>query len=372
MVIKEKEVLEIINQVQKSVQNKEVPVELVPMKDLMNLLEATLGGTFWKRIGVTSQEAFETMPSRYKELLEHCQRNGDAEGFVLVLELMKNQYKCTYATLSKEELHRRTKKYKAFVYNIGNAMASVQYWIHKGKQRSGEIQPISFVREMKGAVYTCLVGNSTTLYQPEYINVHWDYICFTDKKDKWGVKEGIWEYRKMEKIEESESNSSMYYRYKIKPHEILEGYDYSIWVNAQIQIVGEMEQMYKIYGEETSFLAFPAYIQDNLYDAVRTTLSTDDENIELRRKMYRYREEGFPEHFGLISTNVMYRNHRDEVLNKVMDTWWEESEKCQQLREFGFSYAAWKHGLNYSLCDLFAEWNPYVRNVSLELEVGEQ
>ena len=96
MVIKEKEVLEIINQVQKSVQNKEVPVELVPMKDLMNLLESTLGGTFWKRIGVTSQEAFETMPSRYKELLEHCQRNGDAEGFVLVLELMKNQYKCPY------------------------------------------------------------------------------------------------------------------------------------------------------------------------------------------------------------------------------------------------------------------------------------
>ncbi len=371
MVIKEKEVLAIINQVQQSVQNKEVPVELVPMKDLMNLLEATLGGNFWKGIGVTPQESFGTMPSRYKDLLEHCQENKDSEGFVLALELLKNQYKCTYAILSKEELHRRTKKYKAFVYNIGNAMSSMQYWLHKGKKKSEGTQSISFGREKKGAVYTCLVGNSSTLYQPEYINVHLDYICFTDKKEKWGSKEGIWEYRQMEKIDENENASSMYYRYKIKPHEVLAEYDYSIWVNAQIQIVGEVEQLYKIYGEDTSFLAFPAYVQDNLYEAVHTTLSTDDENIELRRKMFRYREEGFPEHFGLISTNVMYRNHRDEVLNRVMNTWWEESENCQQLREFGFSYAAWKYELNYSLCDLFAEWNPYIKNVSLELEVGE-
>lgn len=367
MVIKEKEVLGIINQVLQSVKNKEVPVELVPMGDLMKLLEATLGGTFWKGIGVTKQDAFGTMPLRYKELLEHCQEIKDTEGFILALELLINQYQCTYAILSKEEINHRTKKPKLYVLNIGSAMASVQYWLHK-KQQSGENRnSISFDRDRRGVVYTCLVGKNVTLYQPEYISVYLDYICFTDKKEKWGTKEGVWEYRKMEKREENESNSSMYYRYKIKPQEVLAEYDYSIWVNAQMQIIGEVEQLYDIYGEGSSFLAFPAYVQDNLYEAVRTGLSTDDENIQLRRKLLHYREAGFPEHFGMISTNMMYRNHQDETLNRVMDIWWQESEECQQLREFGFSYAAWKCGLNYSLCDFFAEWNPYIKNVELDL-----
>lgn len=371
MVIKEKEILGIINQVQQSVKEGKVPVESVPMKDLLNLLEATLGGTFWKGIGVTSQEAFDTMPGRYKALLEHCQEKGDSEGFVLALELLKNQYQCTYAILSKEEINRRTKNYKVFILNMGNAIASIQHWMNKARQRGNAVMPISFEKEQRGVVYTCLVGNKRKLYQPEYVNVHLDYICFTDKKEKWGTKEGVWEYRPMEKDGEQESNSSMYYRYKLKSHEVLKEYDYSIWVNAQIQIVGELEQLYNGYGEKSSFLSFPAYVQDDLYEAVHTTLKSDDENIELRRKMLRYREEGFPKHFGLISTNLMYRNHRDEVLRLVMDTWWNESGKCQQLRELGFSYAAWKHGLNYALCDLFAEWNPYIKNVDLDLEVGD-
>lgn len=371
MVIKEKEILGIINQVQQSVQIGEVPVELVPMDDLMRLIEATLGGNFWKGIGVTSQGAFDTMPHRYKILFEHCKETADSEGFVMALELLKNQYQCTYAMLSKEEINRRTKKYKTIVLNMGSALASVQYWLHQQRKKNVVVQATSLGKEARGVVYTCLVGNNATLYQPEYINVHLDYICFTDREEKWGTSDGIWEYRKMEKGEEQESESSMYYRYKIMPQEILREYDYSIWVNPQVQIVGELEQIYKGYGEGATFLAFPAYVENDLYGAVRTALNTDDENIELRRKLLRYREEGFPEHFGLISTNMMYRDHRDEKLKQVMQMWWRESKECQQLREFGFSYAAWKCNLTYSICDFFAESNPYINNVGLELDISE-
>lgn len=371
MVIKEKEVLGIISQIQRSVESGEVPIDLVPMNDLLNLLDATLGGSFWKRIGTTSQDAFDTIPTRYKMLLEHCQSKKDAEGFVLVLELMKNQYRCTYAALSKEEIDRRTKNYKVFILNIGSAMASLQYWIHKSHKETETEYSISFGKEIKGAVYTCLVGANSVLHQPEYINVYLDYICFTDKEEKWGTKDGVWEYRKMERKEEEESNSSMYFRYKIKPHEVLGEYDYSIWVNAQMQIVGEVEQLYEIYGRGNSFLAFPAYVQDNLYEAVHTSLNADDANIELRRSLLHYREEGFPEYYGMISTNMMYRSHKDEILNQAMDIWLRESERCSQMREFGFSYGAWKSGLKFAICSLFAEWNSYIKNRDLDLEVDE-
>lgn len=367
MVIKEKEVLGIISQIQQSVENGEVPVDLVPMNDLMNLLDTTLGGSFWKRIGTTSQDAFDTMVARYKAILEHCQSNKDVEGFILVLELMKNQYRCTYAALSKDEINNRTRNYRAFILNIGNAMASLQYWIHKPHRKNAAEYSINFGKDKRGAVYTCLVGKNSGLHQPEYINVYLDYICFTDKEEKWGTREGTWEYRKMER-EKGESNSAMYYRYKIKPHEVLKEYDYSIWVNGQMQIVGEVEQLYEIYGRGNSFLAFPSYIQDNLYEAVHTSLNADDENIRLRKKILHYREEGFPEYYGMISTNMMYRNHEDKILNQAMDIWLREATECSQMSEVGFSYGAWKSGLEYAICSLFAEWNSYIKNRDLNLE----
>ncbi len=373
MTINQKEVIGIIDRVQKSVESGEVSVDQIPMNELMNLLEATLGSRFWKGIGATAQNCFDTMPQRCKELLEHCQKQNDAEGIVLALELLKNQYRCIYAILSKDELNSRTRNYKVLSLKIGNAYAALQYWRHKTVHGENTEYYNAKEMEQKGVVYTCFIGKNGAPHQPEYINVYWDYICFTDKEEKWGTKDGVWEYRKIERIGEAEQkgNAAVYDRYKMKPYEVLPEYDYSIWINPQVQITGELEQFYKIYGRGYAFLGLPAYVHDNLYEVVQTSLNEDDENIELRRTLLHYREEGFPEHFGLINTNLMYRSHKDETLIKVMDTWWQEAKRCKQLKEFGFSYAAWKHQLKFGMCDLFAEYNSYIKNVELDLEVGE-
>lgn len=370
MIIKEKEIICILNQVQQSLEKELIPIELIPINDLLNLIEATLGGTFWKGIGKTSQETFNTITQRYEILLMHCRENKDKDGIVMVLELLKNHYQCTYAILSKEEMDRRTQKYKNLILSIGGAMASMQYWRHKSfhESESKGVYPICLEKGKKGVIYTCLIGLNTSLYQPEYIDIDLDYICFTDNKEKWGTKNGVWIYHKIEKEDAAEDDFTMYYRYKIRSFSILKEYEFSIWINPQMQITGKLELLYKIYGKDASFLAFPAYVHDNLYEVLHTTLNKDDENIELRKKLLHLREEGFPEHSGLISTNLMYRNHRDETLNQVMNIWWQESERCLQLREFGFNYAAWKCAFNYSLCNLFSEWNSFIKNMALNLE----
>lgn len=365
MTINQNEIIGILNRVQESIQTGAVPVSEVPMDDLLKLLEATLGGTFWKGIGATAQNCFDNMPQRCENLLRHCQMQNDAQGFVLALELLKTQYQCIYAVLSKEELDKRIKPHKALAVRIGSAYAAVQYWLHQDRRAANASVSDNAVEGKKGVVYTCIRGKNRKPSQPEYINVHWDYICFTDEQDKWNTRDGVWEFRKLDATEEA------YYYYKLMPHKVLGEYDYSIWINPQIQIIGELERFYKIYGQGSTFLGIPAYVQDNLYEALRTNLRADDENIELRRILYQFREEGFPEHFGMINTNLIYRSHRDEVLKNVMDTWWRQAQRCSQLREFGFAYAAWKNRFDFALCDLFAEWNPYIKNVDMDLEIGE-
>ena len=59
----------------------------------------------------------------------------------------------------------------------------------------------------------------------------------------------------------------------------------------------------------------------------------------------RYREEGFPEKYGLGETRVLYRKNNDDC-KKLMDAWWAEVEKGSHRDQLSFDYARWKTGVD--------------------------
>jgi len=102
---------------------------------------------------------------------------------------------------------------------------------------------------------------------------------------------------------------------------------------------------------------------------METGLNSDEENIQMRKKYLQYEKEGYPRHYGIISNNIIVRNHQDEKMCRVMETWWDEAMQCGRLWNFGFNYAAWKHDFEFEICDAFVEWNFYFKNVVCDLEV---
>ncbi|MBQ6888597.1 MAG: hypothetical protein IJN54_13915 [Lachnospiraceae bacterium] len=362
----EQKLVDIIHKIQGALERGELEISQFPIEDIINLIESALGENVWRSIGSRPEPAFSLIGQEYRKMLSRCMENRDVEQCIGVLSLLEYQYRCFYTALGRDEQLYREETLRKLVLRMGDAYAEVQCRKLNLRQEDWKGEQ-SLLESGKGVVYTCLVKDEARLPLPEYRNVAWDYICFTNRQDLAGKTAGMWEFRLIRE-EEQQHKAETFYKYKVKPWEVLPEYDYSIWIDPQVQIVGPLEQWYKIYGRNASFLGFPAYDKDDIYTSVSTTMTEDDRNIELRWKLLQYRKEGFPEHYGLINTNLMLRSHRDETLNQVMRDWWKEMHECNALLEYAFSYAAWKNELKYALCGLFAENNAYIKNEDIDLE----
>lgn len=255
--------------------------------------------------------------------------------------------------------------YQNILRETGNAWAELQYRLHEERQGhwAGMLKKLPSER---GVVYTCLFGEDTIILEPEYKNVFWDYVCFTDQKNKWGEREGCWRFFEAQNPGNWNYDLLATY-YMINSHRIFQDYDFSIWISPEMRIIGELEQWYEVYNKNSSFLAFSDYKDDSIYDIIETTLYNDDRNIAGRKKMYGYRQEGYPEHYGLIDTRCIYKNHRDELLFQVLDDWWKDAAGDIMYGKYGFNYAAWKRNFKFAICDQFVEENWYIVNSRLRL-----
>ena len=84
----------------------------------------------------------------------------------------------------------------------------------------------------KKVIYTCLVGNYDVLRQPLAIDESYDYICFSNDIKEERV--GVWQIRPIPFKHKDKARLSRYV--KILPHRALEDYEWSLWMDANIQI----------------------------------------------------------------------------------------------------------------------------------------
>lgn len=64
----------------------------------------------------------------------------------------------------------------------------------------------------------------------------------------------------------------------------------------------------------------------------------------LRKQRELIEHSGFPEHFGLAETNVLYRRHNEPEIIKLMEDWWYFVADYSKRDQLSFSYVLWKKG----------------------------
>lgn len=345
-------ILHSIEKIRKSMEEGQISVEELPMKTIDNLLEITMGEAFWTGRKNIGGEIHSTLPAAYRKLFRDLAEEKDVRGCTDLLALFEIQYKSLYNILAIQERCQSNAK------EIGTAWSELQYELHEKRQGYWGEETDSFPCS-RGVVYTCLFGEGRKITEPIYKNAFWDYICFTDQKDKWGKREGVWLFLEPARPENWDNNLLADY-YMINSHKIFQDYDFSIWIDSQMHIVGELEQWYEDYGKRASFLAFPDSRSDNIYNIISTNLKEDDRNIANRKKIFRYRKEGYPERHGLVDVRCLYKNHRDEKLCQVLEDWWKEVVQDTVYGKYGFNYAAWKNDFKFALCNQFSEDNWYM------------
>lgn len=366
-------VINLTEKIRKALREGQISADSFPMNEVGNLIEYTLGESFWNCIGSKENTGFDSMPEIYKECLAAALERKDMEECGRILQLFECSYQAFYTALNEEEKIFREKPYRQMIIDLGVASAQMQYRQHRERQKELRAEKKdNILGKGRGAVYTCQFGDAE-LNQPKEVNRQVEYLCFTDKEERWGKKEGVWKYCAIEQSESNLDETILENKYKILSHKYLKEYDYSIWVAPDIIIVGDVLRFCNIYGEGRSFLSFPSAKEDCIYEDISATqMASDDLNIAIRKLMLRYRKEGYPEHNGILDGRVMVRYHGDMELCRLMEKWWEELPSGYTVSENVFNYLAWKHRFPFSVCNLFIYQNPYFQVTGIDLDTREE
>jgi len=189
----------------------------------------------------------------------------------------------------------------------------------------------------KYVIYTCITGNYDTL--KSHINLNnFDFVCFTDNTS---ITTNDWI---INKIPENIKHLSLVkqQRYiKTHPHEILSDYEYSIWIDGNVDVLSDPTNLL----DDNFCIEIPVHPQRNcIYkEAIACLKQKKDTKENIDKQIIRYHQEKFPENYGLVQSNIIIRKHNDRDCIKLMNDWWNEIEKGSHRDQLSFNYVCWKN-----------------------------
>jgi len=217
----------------------------------------------------------------------------------------------------------------------------------------------------KTVIYTAIFGGKDNLIEPKYIPEGCDFVCFTDDEN---LKSNIWQVKKVEStFDDPVRNARMY---KVLPHKYLSEYKISVWVDGNLLVRGDVNELIRKYLENVNLAIFDhnqhtkrwkklfwvkdkSDCRDCVYDEVEYLLKMEkegkykDDPELMKNQVEKYRKEGYPEHNGLAVTMVILRRHNELDIIKTMEDWWEEIKNGSRRDQLSFNYVVWKNKLDF-------------------------
>lgn len=191
-------------------------------------------------------------------------------------------------------------------------------------------------------VYTAIVNNYNPLRNPAFIEDGIDYVCFTDQPKWFALSNNtIWKGRPfpVSDLDPTLTNRQV----KLLPHRFFPEYEYSVYVDGSINIIGGIRALLEKY-DCPSMLSFNHPRRSCIYEEGQVCIDMRKGDPQaISRQLEQYRSEGFPESYGLTENNVLIRRHNDPAIIKLMEDWWRELLAQSRRDQLSFPYVAWRN-----------------------------
>ncbi len=214
--------------------------------------------------------------------------------------------------------------------------------------------------EERGVIYTAVAGSCDDLRPPRAQQSGCDLVCFSDNPDR--QIEG-WDVRLLPAAAAGGVPVRRAKAPKILPHRFLPSYDWSVWVDGNLELRGDLGAFAasQLSGQSVVMFEHPER-RGSIYQEAEACarLGKDDPEI-LRAQVSRYREAGYPDGLSIPACMVILRRHHDPAVVALSEEWWSEIEAGSSRDQVSFHYVAWKHGIEPSRIDLDVRDNPYHR-----------
>lgn len=199
-------------------------------------------------------------------------------------------------------------------------------------------------------VYTAISGHYDRLSEPKYFNSNFDYICFSDNKK---LKSKYW---KIIEFPNCEDNLVMLNKMvKLLPHKYLSEYEYSIYMDGNFDIIGNLDELIAKF-LRTNQIAFFAHLGRNcIYEEAKACIHHKKYNRDVRdvieKQMEKYKGLDYPVNNGLIAGGIIVRKHNHPDVIHAMEDWWDELNIHSKRDQLSFNYVSWKNGLKYGIIE---------------------
>ena len=181
-------------------------------------------------------------------------------------------------------------------------------------------------------------------------------------------------------------------RFKVLPHRYLQDYEYSIFVDGNMTIRGDINQLVDKYLRDAN-VAFFSHSNNSLdsrncaYQEAQTIFQLGEKNMNLtpergylnykdnpqliKSQMERYDMVGYPKNNGLITGMVILRRHNEKDCIETMEDWWTEIKYNSKRDQLSFNYCAWKNDLKFNYMDGDSRDNEYFYR-STDAHIGKK
>jgi len=191
------------------------------------------------------------------------------------------------------------------------------------------------------AIYTAIVGNYDNILQPKVVDPRFDYILFSNDIKEENI--GVWQIRPIDYYNKDQIKIARWV--KTHPEELLQGYDFSIWMDANIQI--ETDYIYKcsidFFNKKISISSIVHPERTCIYQEMFAVFFLNYESIKtILRWSNVLKRNHFPRNVGLNETGVLFRNHLSPKVMEIDRLWWSFINEYSRRDQLSFNYVLWK------------------------------
>ena len=196
---------------------------------------------------------------------------------------------------------------------------------------------------MNKILYTTIFGGYDNLITPT-LPRDWDFKCFSEKTN----------------VPLYTDNTRNAKRFKVLPHRYLSDYEYSIFIDGNMYVVGDINQLVAEYLSDCNVALFDhgknfLDARNCVYDEYNAIIQLGNKNKNFKdnpevmyKQIKRYEDEGYPQQNGLGTTMVLVRRHNEKDCIKLMENWWTEIKYNSKRDQLSFNYVTWKHKVKFN------------------------
>lgn len=194
---------------------------------------------------------------------------------------------------------------------------------------------------MKLVVYTCVLGNTDPLHEPEAVG-NARFVCFTDQ----AIKSKKWEIVKLDK---QEAPTRMARTMKLNPHHFFPEVDASLWIDASFTVRHDLESLLSSYPED--IVTFRHRDRTRIVDEAREIVRLGKaKRMATFRQLAVYQSDGFDTAGNpmreMSCNGAVMRRHTDSV-QRFNELWTRQIEQHTLRDQMSIDYVAWRLGITF-------------------------